>query len=326
MAGLTLEMIGADFIRRRIAPLHNKGRPAWDFRNAADVMRLRPGLNHNFTVLQHAHLCQRLFQLKVDEVGRVERTGKAEKTGKAAKSDSLFELPAEVVPLSNNSCLTAIIAMMPVFNVHGLDSTCAEPKAELVQVFFDKLSERYVHDEPQLIRATTEEELVYIAARAEEAALAEEAGSLSTVEDEADVAAEEKEFAEWTGSTEEPSGASAGVPLVEEAVEESAEEETEADDSSAPGRKRALRRASSGEPVRPGRTTQRQPAQEQLVRQTRAMKAAAAKKQRRSRWQRGRRLLPPRPSGTGPHPLPLRTAPWRLSLTLDLLARRGRGS
>ena len=27
-AGLTLEMIGEDFIRRRIAPLHNKGRPA----------------------------------------------------------------------------------------------------------------------------------------------------------------------------------------------------------------------------------------------------------------------------------------------------------
>ena len=120
MAGLTLEMIGADFIRRRIAPLHNKGRPAWDFRNVADIMRPRPGLNHNFTVVYHAHLCQRLFQLKVDEVGRVERTGKAEKTG---KSDSLFGLPAGVVPLSNNSCLTAIIAMMTVFNAHGLDST-----------------------------------------------------------------------------------------------------------------------------------------------------------------------------------------------------------
>ena len=50
-AGLTLEMIGADFIRRRITPLHNKGRPAWDFRNVADIMRLCPGLNPNFTVL-----------------------------------------------------------------------------------------------------------------------------------------------------------------------------------------------------------------------------------------------------------------------------------
>ena len=73
MAGLTLEMIGADFIRRRIAPLHNKGRPAWLFRNAADIMRLRPGLNHNFTVMRHAHLCQRLFQLDVYHNGRAER-------------------------------------------------------------------------------------------------------------------------------------------------------------------------------------------------------------------------------------------------------------
>nr|XP_040243972.1 leucine zipper putative tumor suppressor 2-like [Aegilops tauschii subsp. strangulata] len=136
------------------------------------ILRLRPGLNHNFTVLQHAHLCQRLFQLKVDEVGRVERTSK-----------SLFGLPVGVVP----------------------------------------------HDEPQHIRDTTEEELAYIATRAEEAALAEEAGSLGTMEDEADVAAEEREFAEWTGSTGEPSGVGAGVPLVEEVVEESAEEETEAD-------------------------------------------------------------------------------------------------
>ena len=43
--------------------------------------------------------------------------------------------------------------------------------------------EKYVCDEPLLIRDTTEEELAYIAARAEEAALAEEAGSLGTMED-----------------------------------------------------------------------------------------------------------------------------------------------
>ena len=54
-------MIGADFIRRQIAPLHNKGRPAWLFTNPADIMRLRPGLDHNFTVMEHAHFCQRLF-------------------------------------------------------------------------------------------------------------------------------------------------------------------------------------------------------------------------------------------------------------------------
>nr|XP_040253432.1 uncharacterized protein LOC109765811 [Aegilops tauschii subsp. strangulata] len=262
-------MIGADFIHRRIAPLHNKGRPAWDFRNAADIMRLRPGLKHSFTVPKHAHFCQRLFQLKVDEAGGVERTGKAGKAGK-----SLFGLPTGVVPLSNNSCQTAIIAMMPVFNAHGLDPTWAEPQAELVQAFFDNLSERYVRDKPRLIHPTTEAELAYIAATAEEAGLAEEAGSFGIVEDEADAAAEE-EFAEWTGSTREPSGGGAGAPLVEEVVEESAGEETEADDSSAPGRKRVLRQASSGEPVRPGGTTQPQQAQAQPMRQTRA---AVAKK------------------------------------------------
>ena len=41
--GLTLEMIGEDFIRRRIAPLHNKRMPAWLFTNPADIMQLRPG-------------------------------------------------------------------------------------------------------------------------------------------------------------------------------------------------------------------------------------------------------------------------------------------
>nr|XP_045087429.1 translation initiation factor IF-2-like [Aegilops tauschii subsp. strangulata] len=160
-------------------------------------MRLRPSLKHNFTVLQHAHLCQRLFQLKVDKAGGVERTGKAVKVG-----GSLFGLPAGVVPLSNNSCQTSINAMMPDFNVHGLDPTWAEPEVERVQAFFDNLSERYVRDEPLLVRDTTQEELVYIAAWAEEATLANEADSVGSMEDEADTAAEEKEFAEWAGDTE----------------------------------------------------------------------------------------------------------------------------
>ena len=82
-------MIGADFIGRRSAPLHNKGRPAWDFRNAADVMRLRPGLKHNFTVLGHAHFCQRLFQLNVGDDGWAKRTVRAAKSGKAVKGPCL---------------------------------------------------------------------------------------------------------------------------------------------------------------------------------------------------------------------------------------------
>ena len=129
-------------------------------------------------VMQHAALCQRLFQLKVD------KTGKAEKP---------FRLPAGVIPLCNNSALTSIIAMMPVFNAHGLDQTWAEPDAEQVQEFFDNLSERAIREETNFIRPTTDEEVAYIASRAEEAALAAEAGSVGFMEDEA---SEEENLAE----------------------------------------------------------------------------------------------------------------------------------
>lgn len=135
----------------------------------------------------------------------MERTGKAIKAG-----GSLFELPAGVVPLSNNSYETA---MIPDFNAHGLDPTWAEPEAEPVQAFFDNLSESYVRDKPLLIRDTTREELAYITSRAEEATLAKEAGSIGTMEDEAYTAAEEKELAEWAGSAGEASVDGAGAPL-----------------------------------------------------------------------------------------------------------------
>nr|XP_020200999.1 serine/arginine repetitive matrix protein 1-like [Aegilops tauschii subsp. strangulata] len=139
---------------------------------------------------------------------------------------------------------------MSDFNAHGLDPLWVEPKAEEVQAFFDKLSEGYLRDEPVLIRDTSKEELDYIAARAVEAALAKEAGSRHR------------------------------RPLIEDVGDESFEEEVEADDPSATGKRRALQRAGSGEPVRPGKTVQRQQVPEQSVRQTRAAatKAATAKK------------------------------------------------
>ena len=57
---------------------------------------------------------------------------------------------------------------------------------------------------------------------AEEPALAKEAGSVGAMEEKADTAPEEKEFAEWAGSAGEANGVGTGAPLVEEAVEESA--------------------------------------------------------------------------------------------------------
>ena len=117
-------MVGTDFLRRRIAPLQNKGRPAWEFRNAADIMRLRPGLNNNLTVIPHTALCHKLF-----------------------RTDARYKLPASVIPLCNNSALASIITMMPVCNAHGLDGTWDEPSAERVQEFFDNLSERAIREE-----------------------------------------------------------------------------------------------------------------------------------------------------------------------------------
>jgi hypothetical protein len=71
---------------------------------------------------------------------------------------------------------------MPVFNAHGLDATWAEPTEVEAQKFFDNLTERAVREEGDLIRATTEEEVAYIATRAEEANLAAEAGSVGFTE------------------------------------------------------------------------------------------------------------------------------------------------
>jgi hypothetical protein len=61
---------------------------------------------------------------------------------------------------------------MPVFNAHGLDAAWAEPSEEEAQKFFDNLTEKAIRVEDDLIRDTTEEEVAYIATRAEEANLA----------------------------------------------------------------------------------------------------------------------------------------------------------
>ena len=82
----------------------------------------------------------------------------------------------------------------------------------------------------------------------------------------------------------EASSTDTGAPLIEDVVDESTEEEAEADDPSALEKRRVLRRASFGEPVRPGRIEQRQEVQGESMRLTRAVaakkvvKAAVAKR------------------------------------------------
>jgi hypothetical protein len=182
-----MEMIGFDFLRRRIAPLESRGRPAWEYRNAADILRLRPGLNNNLTAMQLGALRQRLFQ-----------------------RDNKHRLPARIVPLCNNSALGSIIATMPLFNAHGLDVTWVEPSEEEAQKFFDNLTERAVWEEADLIRATIDEEVAYIATRAEEANLAAEAGSVGFIEwetSDAEVVVEEKPAGEDKDAGEQSSTA-----------------------------------------------------------------------------------------------------------------------
>lgn len=94
-AGLTIEMVDADFLCRRIAPMQNRKWCAWDFKNMADIMRLHTGLGSNLTFLQHTALCHQLFRV----------------TDK-------FKLPAIVVPLCNNSAEDSILAMKPSCNAH----------------------------------------------------------------------------------------------------------------------------------------------------------------------------------------------------------------
>src|SRR4051812_377180 len=130
LAGLTVGAVGADFLRRRIAPLQERRRPAWEFQNAADIMRLRPGLNFNFTVLVLNSMLQELF--KYDP-----------------QHPEVFRLPRGVVPLCNNS-LDRIRALMPLCDSHGIDPAWIEPADDVVRAFFDGLVEVPINaDEPR---------------------------------------------------------------------------------------------------------------------------------------------------------------------------------
>src|SRR4051812_13510238 len=190
LAGLTVGAVGADFLHRRIAPLQERRRPAWEFKNAADIMRLRPGLNFNFTILELNAMLQELF--KYDP-----------------QHPEVFRLPKGVVPLCNNSSLSHIRAMMPLCDSHGIDPAWQEPADNVMQAFFDGLVEMPIRSDKQkgLTRATTDEEVKRIATRLEEAAAASAAGEFGFTMEEAE-AAEAASLAEREGlaGEEEPAG------------------------------------------------------------------------------------------------------------------------
>ena len=130
-----------------------------------------------------------------------------------------------------------------------------------------------------------------------------EAGSAGGVEDMAATAAEEEELSRWAAAFGEASSANTGSPLVEDAADESSGEEEDATAGSTPtrGRGRVPRRASSGEPVRPGRAARPQLTLEGSGRHTRATTAkrltkAAEKKKTTAPSSSGRAQTPPPPS------------------------------
>ena len=75
-----------------------------EFQNATNIMRLRPGLNFNFTVLELDAMLLELF--KHDPQHPEE-----------------FRLLRSVIPLCNNSSLDRIRAMMPLCDSHGIVPT-----------------------------------------------------------------------------------------------------------------------------------------------------------------------------------------------------------
>jgi hypothetical protein len=221
-------------------------------------------LDNNLTVLQHTALCHRLF-----------------------KADAKFKLATGVIPLCNNSALSSIIAMMPACNAHGPEGNLEEPTEVRVLEVFDNLSEKAIREEPTLIRSTTNQEVAYIASRAEEAMLAAEAGNFSSLEAEASEGVPSEEVLVGQGeSAGEQSGEVAGSSNEEDAAEEQLQEEPPA-----PGRKkRILRKAASGVPAHqsssssevPGKGTagkaaQRQGTQQQPVRRTRRTTATTSR-------------------------------------------------
>ena len=111
-------------------------------------MRLRSGLNYNFTILELDAMLLELFKCDPQHP---------------------FTLPRGVVPLCNNSLLDRIRAMMPLCDSHGIVPTWQEPVDDVVRAFFDTLEEVPVHADEQksLTRDTTDEELQRITTRAE---------------------------------------------------------------------------------------------------------------------------------------------------------------
>ena len=105
--GLTSNMVVADYLWRRLAPLQQRSHPAWAYQGPHDRTRTWPGAEYNLSDVQHKEMMKQLF-------------------GK----ETIEELPEKVVPLHLNSQKEAILGMMPPCNARGIDDTWEAPSKE----------------------------------------------------------------------------------------------------------------------------------------------------------------------------------------------------
>jgi hypothetical protein len=145
-AGLTIEKVGADFLRHRITPLqHRKGRQAWDYQGSADPMRLRQGLGDNLMTMGHYLLICRIFNKGCN-----------------------VDLPAKVIPLCNNTAKASILAQMPDCDTWMVLNTWKEPSQKDVDNWFASLVEEAIGTEDGMMHPTKDDREEFLAARADE--------------------------------------------------------------------------------------------------------------------------------------------------------------
>lgn len=231
--------MGADFLRRRIAPLQKRDRFAWEYKNAADWMRLYPSVANNLTVMSHAWLCEQLFH-------------------KAGTS----HLPARIVPLHINSAIDQILKWMPDCNANGVKADWQLPSLEDEMEWASSLEEKAIRKETDFTKGTTEEEQEYIRSRLEEARRLKAAGAAGDDDEDDGNSSDKERVDEEIAGLEAIGAAIAGAKATgSEAVEAEAagaegaeapeEEEGLEVGPQAPEQRHRLRKRGSREPVVP---------------------------------------------------------------------------